>query len=458
MIGSIATTMGVGSGIDTVKLVADLAAASRDPKVAQFDDRASANKSRISAVAQARSDLESFSTTFAELVAGGTLQSQPSVADATALSAVAAPGIRVGNLSAEIQIQTLAKAQSVYSGYVAGATATVGQGGMTLTVGGLDHAITIDGTNDSLTGLAAAINAAASGVTANIISDGNGARIVLKGQTGAAGGFTLTPLAGADPALGRFAYPGAGSGLTLAQSAQDAAFTVDGIAYTRATNSFTDVFPGITLTLKKAGPGVPIAVTSARPTEILRQTLTDFISVYNTLKKDIAAARGATGGDQALRALETQITALISNTVTSDPEINSLTDIGVSTNRDGTISVDSTKFNAALAAKPDAVEALFSPTRDATHDAITDPGLSGTLKSLKDSATASGGMLASLKARLDKEGELIADAREKMEARETAYKNRLVRQFGNMDARVAALKATQSYLAQQIRLWSNDSN
>lgn len=458
MIGSIASTLGAGSGIDTVKLVADLAAASHDPKAAQIDSRASANKSRISAVSQARSDLESFATTFAGLVAGGTLQSQPSVADPNALSAVAAPGVRVGNLSAEIEIQKLAKAQSVYSGYVASASATVGQGGMTLTVGGKDFAITIDGTNDSLTGLAAAINGAASGVTANIISDANGARIVLKGQSGAAGGFTLAPVAGGDPALGRFAYPASGTGLTLAQAAQDAEFTVDGIAYTRATNSFTDVFPGITLTLKKAAPGVPIAITSERPTATLRQTLTDFISVYNTLKKDIVSARGATGNDQSLRALEAQVTALISKTVTSDPDINSLTDVGVSTNRDGTISVDMVKFDAALAAKPDAVEALFSPTRDATHDATTDPGLSGSLDSLKTSATASGGMLDSLKSRLDKEGALIEQSRTRMEAREAAYKDRLTRQFGSMDARVAALKATQSYLNQQIQLWTHSTN
>ncbi len=154
MIGSIASALGAGSGIDTVKLVEDLAAASRDPKVAQFDTRASANKAKISAVAQARSDLESFSTTFAGLVAGGTLQSQPNVADPTALSAVAAPGVRAGNLSAEISVQQLAKSQTVYSAYLPAVTDTVGQGTMTLTVGAQSFTITIDATNDSLTGLA----------------------------------------------------------------------------------------------------------------------------------------------------------------------------------------------------------------------------------------------------------------------------------------------------------------
>ena len=190
----------------------------------------------------------------------------------------------------------------------------------------------------------------------------------------------------------------------------------------------------------------------------MRQTLSDFVSVYNTLKKDLATARTTTGGDQSLRALEVQLTALISKVVTSDPQINSLTGVGVFTNRDGSISFDSAKFEAALAANPDAVEALFSPTRDTTHTVTTDPGLSEALKSLKDAATATGGVLASVTTRLQKESQLIADARTKMEAHETAYKNRLKRQFGGMDSRIAALKATQSYLTQQITLWSNQKN
>lgn len=453
MVTSIASALGVGSGIDTVKLVSDLAAASRDPKVAALDDRASKNSAKISAVALARSDLENFSSSFTDLVAGGTLQSQPNVADASVLSAVAAPGTRLGNLSAEIEVTQLAKAQSVYSAYVSSAAAPIGQGTLTLSVGATSYNLTIDGTNDSLTGLAAAINASGSGVTANIVSDANGARIVLKGATGAAGGFTLTSTG--DPGLANFTYPGTGTGLTLAQAAQDALFKIDGVAYQRNSNSVSDVFPGVTLTLKKAAPGTPVAITSQRPTDTLRQTIQDFVSVYNTLKNDLSAARTATGGDQALRALESKLSALLSTAVTSDPNINSLSDIGIATNRDGTISLNSAKFDAALAADPDAVEALFSPTRDATHTAETDPGLSGALKALKDEATSTGGMLAGLKTRLEKESSLISADREKMETREAAYKERLDRQFSAMDTRLAALKATQSYLEQQIKLWSN---
>jgi flagellar hook-associated protein 2 len=450
---SIAATLGIGSGIDTAKLVSDLAAASREPKLAMIEQRFSNNKARISAVAQVRSDVESFASSFAGLVAGGMLQSQPNIADPAILGAVAQPGVRVGTLSAEIEVTQLAKAQTVYSGYVASAATPVGQNTMTLSVGGTDHAITIDASNDSLNGLAAAINAVGSGVNASVISDGNGARLVLKGPAGASGAFTLTNTAG-DPGLDRYTYPPATDGMALAQAAQDATFKVDGIAYSRPSNTISDVFPGITLTLKQAAPGNQIAITSVRPVDTIKQTLQDFVSAFNALKKDIAAAHTATRGDQGLRSMEQQLSALIAKVVTSDPDIDSLSDIGVKTNRDGTISLDATRLETVLREKPDAVEALLSPTQDTTHTEVTDPGLSVALSELKDAYTAGNGALASLKTRLDKEASLIEKARDRMEEREAAYKERLTRQFGGMDARVATLKATQRYLEQQVDIWT----
>jgi flagellar hook-associated protein 2 len=457
MISSIANSLGFGSGIDVAKLVSDLAAASRTPKVQVFDARARAVEAKISTVAQARSDLESFSTSLADVVAGGTLQSQPSVSDETALSAVAAPGVRLGNFAGEIMISQLARSQSLYSASLASKTEAVGQGTMTLSVGGQDFAIVINSANDSLTGLSDAINASGSGVVASIVNDAGGARLVLKGVTGSSGAFALSVGAGSDPALERFTYPASGAGMTLAQSAQDAAFTLDGIPYTRPSNSFNDVVPGVTLTLKKAGPGTPIAIGSQRPLETLRSTLGDFVSVFNQLKKDIAAARTATGGDQALRTLDDRLSRFLGQAVTSDSEINSLSDIGVKTNRDGSISIDQVKFEAVLAAHPDAVEGIFSPTRSATQTAETDPGLGGAFKTLVDAMTAQDAGLSSLKARLAKESASIAANRQKMEAREIAYEARLTKQFGSMDARVNALKATQSYLEQQIKIWNQDN-
>ena len=259
---SIINALGFGAGIDTAKLVRDLADASRLPKLELFDGRARANQARISAVAQALSDLDNFASSFAALVAGGSLQTQPTTSDEAALAAAASLGARLGNLAGEVVIEQLAKAQTIFSGFVAAAADPVGLGSLTLSVGGTSHTITIDSTNNSLDGLAAAINASGSGVVAKVSNDGAGARLLLKGPLGAAGAFTLAVDAGADPGLASFAFDGVGGGMTLGQAAQDAAFSVDGVLYTRATNSIADVIPGVTLTLKRAAPGT--ATSSSR--------------------------------------------------------------------------------------------------------------------------------------------------------------------------------------------------
>lgn len=447
MVTSIVNSLGFGSGLDVSALVTQLAAASRDPKVARFDTRATAIQTSISAVGQARSDLEGFTSSLATLVAGGSLQSQPSVGDTSIFDAKAKVGARMSTFSGEVEITQLARGQTLASGYVAAASDPVGQGTLTLTVGSTPFTITINSANDSLTGLAAAINGAKAGVTANVVTDGNGSRIVLKGPTGTPSAFTLSS---SDAGLTDFTHPGS---MTLVQSAQDAMLKVDGLSYTRPSNTVDDIIPGVTLTLKKAAIGTPVSIGVTRSGDAIKSTMADFITVYNELKAHIDAAQTATRNDQALAALERQMGQLIAKSVTSEAP-SSLSAIGVKTNRDGTISFDTAAFDKAYAANPDAVEAIFSPTRDATHNQTTDPGISGALSAIKTAVTATDGPLTSLSNRLNKEATALAKDREKMELRETAYKAKLDKQFGGLDARIGTLKATQSYLDQQVKMWT----
>lgn len=454
---NIANSLGFGSGIDTAALVNDLASASRAPKIQRIEALQSRNQAQISAVAQARSDLESFASSLSDVVSGGSLRSQPVVSNESALAATAKPGVRLGTLASEIEITQLARAQTIYSAVVASSSDPVGQGAMTLSVGGTDYSFGIDGSNDSMDGLTQAINATNSGVRASILSDSTGARLVLKGGSGSTNGFTLTADPGADPALTAFTYTGSGGPMTLGQTAQDAIFTLDGVAFTRASNTVEDVLPGVTLTLKKAAVGEPVAISAQRPIQSIRQTINDFVSVFNSVKNNIAAARTATGGDGALRNLDQQLSALISKSLTGDSQINSLSDIGLSTNRDGTISINATQLEAAISNNVDAVEALFNPLRDTNHTSDSDPGISFAMNEIKQAATASNGILDTLRTRLEKRAATIADDRARIESREEVYKARLEKQFGSMDARLGALRATQSYLQQQINIWSNSA-
>jgi flagellar hook-associated protein 2 len=454
MLTSIANSLGFGSGIDTAGLVADLAAASRTPKVQRFDALTRANQAKVSTLAQARSDLDNFADSLAELAAGGTLRSQPVTSDDSALTVTSNPGTLLGSYAGEIVISSLAKAQTIYSGNLTSATDPVGQGGMTLTVGATNYAVTVDSSNDSVNGLAAAINATGSGVRASVINDAGQYRLVVKGESGAAKAFTLTADAGAAPGLTQFAN----AAMTIGQTASDAAFTVDGVAYTRATNSFSDVVPGMTISLKKADPLATIAISSTRPNDVLKQTLGDFVSVFNTLKNDAQSARLANNGNPALRAFERQLSALIAQPLTGDANIRSLSDVGISTNRDGTISLNSARLEAALRDYPDAVEAIFNPPRDAMRTETTDPGIAFALDALRDAAVGSNGALEQVRSSLQREADVIAKNRDRMEQREDAYRARLEKQYAGMDARIGALRATQSYLEQQIKLWNSSDS
>ena len=457
MVSSIANSLGFGSGIDTQQLVKDLAAASREPKVERVTKLVQQNQTRISALAQARSNLEGFADSLGQMVADGTLRSTPTVSDDSVLSATSRAGLSADSFAATVEVTQLARAQTVYSGVVASRTAPVGQGTMTLTVGGVAKTITIDGTNNSLDGLASAINSSGGGVTASIIADQGGHRLILKGPSGAANAFTLTADAGADPALSAFGY-GAGGGMTLGQSAANADFTIDGVAFSRASNTIDDVVPGMSLTLKKAVPGQPVDIGASRPLDMIKQTVGDFVSVYNQLKKSLSSAAGQSGATTSLRELERELSGLIGTVISSHPTINKLTDIGVSTTKDGLLTLDETKLAQVMAADAGAVEALFNPRRDGGRTEASDPGIAFVLDGIRDRAIATNGVIDRVTKSLNTRKESLADQLETIEMREDAYRARLEKQYGSLDAKLAAFKATQTYLEQQIKLWSNQGN
>ena len=452
MVSSIANSLGFGSGIDIKQLVTDLSEASRAPKVERLNTLTQQNQARVSALAQARADLEGFTNSLEQMVDDGTLRSTPTVSNDSILGATARAGMTADSFAATVVVNQLARAQTVHSGVVADKSAAIGTGTMTLTVGGATTTITIGSDNNSLDGLAKAINASGSGVTASIVADNGGHILILKGTTGEANGFTLTADEGADPGLSAFAY---GGGMTLGQSAANAEFTIDGVGFSRAGNIIDDVVPGMSLTLKKAAPGEPVDIGASRPLDMIRQTVGDFVDVYNQMKKSIQSASGMTGATASLRELERELTALVGKVLTSNPGINKLTDIGISTTKEGLLALDRNVLDKALARDAGAVEALFNPRRDATHTTETDPGIAFALDAIRDKAVAKDGLIDRISKSLADRGTTLAKQLEKVETREEAYRARLEKQYGSLDAKLAAIKATQSYLEQQIEIWNN---
>lgn len=455
MVSSIANSLGFGSGLDVKQLVTDLSNASRDPKIKRMASLTQANQTRISALAQARSDLDGFADSLSQMVADGTLRSTPTVSDESILGATSRAGLSADSFAATVVVTQLARAQTSYSAVVADKTAAIGAGTMTLTVGGAQKTITIGAANNSLEGLANAINASGAGVTASIIADEGGHRLILKGPTGETGAFTLTADAGADPGLSAFSTSGS---MTEGQSAANAEFTIDGVAFSRATNIVDDVVPGMSLTLKKAAPGQPVDIGASRPLDMIKQTVGDFVAVYNQLKKSLVAASSMSGPTTSLRELERELSGLLHKVLSSHGSINKLSDIGITSTKDGLLTVDNARLDKMLASDAGAVEALFNPRRDATHTELSDPGIAFALDAIRDKAVGVNGAIDRASKSLDAKKEALAEQLEKIEEREDAYKARLEKQYGSLEAKLASFKATQTYLEQQIKLWSNQGN
>src|SRR3546814_11284761 len=130
----------------------------------------------------------------------------------------------------------------------------------------------------------------------------------------------------------------------------------------------------MSLTLKKAAPGQPVDIGASRPLDMIKQTVGDFVAVYNQMKASLSAAANMSGTTMALRQLESTLAGLVGQVVTSDPNINKLTDIGISTTKDGLLKVANAKLQKALETDAAAVEELFNPRREASHETTTAHG------------------------------------------------------------------------------------
>ena len=535
---SILTGLGASS-IDTGSLVDQLATAAIASKQKALTAREDANTARISDLGTAVSAINSFTSSLNTLVSGGSLFTQPTSSNSAIVNLSAVPGGRLGGLSATIQVGQLAAAQTMTAAPLASAAAAVGEGTLTLKVGTQTKTITIDSTNNTLAGLAKAIKDSGIGVTASIITDSSGARLVVKGQTGTDNAFSLTQASGDPAGLGRFTYDPLTydennvTGLTLQQEALNAEIEVDGVAVSKSSNSFTDVIEGVKIDLVSAAPNTVVTVGSTQPVDAIKQAVSDFVSAFNEMKSTLSAMTGKDGSlrsDSGLRALVQRLGALASTKLTyaTDGSPTTLAEIGVSTQRDGTLTLDSAKLAAMMLSRPEAVEAMFNPGQRSSSPllAITsqigkvkggvytvtnatpasngaaasatldggftlpfgttgvqasftsaanglsfdilgpvasatisiDPGLQGALAAIKGELTASAGQLTTSQKSFETEKASIAKEREKLTAKDSAYREQLTAQFTRMQTALLAYNSTQSYLTQQVKLWTNERN
>jgi len=374
----VSSTSGLVSNIDYKSLIEQLVSIKRKPidaleaDKAKLEDTASAFSTLSSKVTDLRSAADDLRLT------DGFKVFTTTSTDETILTASASSSASKGTF--ELVVSALAKAHKIAADGVASTTTLVasGAGSFKFTVGsGAEQTVSVDATT-TLTDLQVAINNLSAGVTASIVDDGSGAtgqRLILTSDTtGTTSAVTITQN---DTTL-NFA--------TTLQAAQDAAFTLDTLSFTRTTNTITDVITGVTIDLKSADAAKTVTLSVDRDTAELEKKIVSFTDKYNSVMsyiKDNNRYDSETGkagplfGDTIARTVLDDLRRLMTSEISSLPStMNRLIHIGVTTDSEGKMLIDSTKLSDALSTDFDAVKNLFV---DATLTGGTTNGFGGLL-------------------------------------------------------------------------------
>lgn len=400
---------GMGSNLDVNTIVSQLMAAERRP-LALLDQREATYQAKLSAYGALKGALSSFQTAMEGLADASKFNAATAtVGDTSVLTATANGKAATGSYS--VEVQQLAQQQKIRSEGFSGTGSVVGSGTLTIQYGTYDSGantftlndakaaktITIDPSNNTLAGVRDAINAANAGVGATIINDGTSDRLVLTVKdTGAASSVRITASdddgnnfdsAGLsqlafDPA----AAASSGKNLTQVQAAQDARLHIDGIDISKPSNIISDAIEGVTLNLLKSSPGSATTLTVGRDSDGVKGSVETFVKAFNSLSQTLASLssyNAASGkgailqGDSATLSIQRWLRATVSASVgTSDGQGNltSLSQIGVSFQKDGSLALDSTRFQAAMETGFDQVSGLFAALGKSTDSLIAYDG------------------------------------------------------------------------------------
>ncbi|QTD55466.1 flagellar filament capping protein FliD [Parasphingorhabdus cellanae] len=456
MFSNVINSVGAGSGINSAQLVEDLVAASTGAKLGQLNQRDQLNSTRISAMAATASALSTFAAAVKE-----TLNGQGFVGDLVSTrtdlaTAKVVDGGRPEGLPASVEIVQTASAQREKTDVFASASDPIGERTITINNSGGSFDIVIDSSNDSLAGLRDAINTSNSGVTASIITDKAGSRLVMEAREGADNSFTLTDAPAGGPILGT------PLNFTNIDNAQDSIIRVDGIELTNSSNTVSGAIPGVEISLLAAEPGTNLTINGGSEPLDVRSLVTEFVTAYNELRSSLNDATapglgGGTGGplagDRGAREVIRQLGQLTSTRLSDTGEFNTLADIGVRTESDGTLSIDDARLDAALEIDADAIKLMLEPAVETE----TNIGLSGALDKISATLQDESGALAQAQERLDSIRESIEERRVKINDEGDRLREQLQGTFAGLERQLSVLRATQSYVEQQFASF-NDNN
>lgn len=386
---NIISSLGGGSGIDTQSLVTQLTEIERAPREQQLDRREAKLDAQISAYGTLKSALSELQGLLSPLA-------NPDTFDARSVAFPNTDVITPNSLDAgaqtgsyQIEVESVASAQTLVIGSaITDPKAALGSSGeLTIQFGewaydtddiptgftvNADKAalsITVD-SGDSLTSLAKKINDSDSGIQASVMNVDGQYQLMLSSPSGADNAMQISV---SDPSLADFEFNMGSLAALETQQASDAVLKVNGLTVRRQTNTIDDVIDGFNFTVNKAASGEKINFSVDTDKGVAEQAVRDFVDAYNTFlttaknltgyskDEDNNTVRGDLATDGTAKALVSRLRELVGAEVAGiDSGYTALTNLGIRTERDGSLSISEDEFSAAFSDNFDLVGELFA--------------------------------------------------------------------------------------------------
>lgn len=395
---SIIGALGSGSGIDSNKLADQLTEASKLVQSQKLTSKKTLLQTQISDYGLLRSSLAKLETAAAALGSADTFNAKALSVPDTKLLGITKLDSKAVAGSYQLKVLQTAQAQSLSSGSFGSTSSPVGKGTLVIRLGdwasdgssfGVDSTktgatITIDDTNNSLTGLRDAINKENFGVTATIVSDGGGYKLLLTASTGAKNEIEV--VATEDPGslgLAAFNFNETSKSLTQQQEGRDALISINGLQVSRESNHVTDVIDGLEFDLFASSSSETINLIISEDKSVAEKTIRDFVAAYNTFKAETELLvgynpeleeNGSLNKDPLAKNLMQNLRSALTSAVPGLTDgFANLSSLGIRTEIDGTLKIyeeEKTGFRAAIDEHFDSVRDLFIPKASSSSPGI----------------------------------------------------------------------------------------
>jgi flagellar hook-associated protein 2 len=495
------SSAGIGSGLDVDSIVTKLMTVEKRP-LTSLQTKASTLDSKISAFGSIKSQLSSLSDAAGALAKAAIWDGKTAATgNAAAISASLSGTPSAAISSFEVSVSTLARAQTAASAAVSPPGSVVGSGSLSIALGSWSGgptpaftqgtaapvSVTVTAT-DTMSSIATKINAAGAGVSATVLKDASGERLMMRSSTtGEAAGFRIQATddgGSTGPGLGMLAFddPAGGRGMTAGvQYGQNAKASINGIDISSPTNILADTVAGMSLTLSQVTT-TPVKIDVTSDTGAMRTAIKTFVTAYNATNDMFASATkydpatktsALLQGDGTTRGLQNALRGML-GAASGGGAITQLSDLGIEVSKDksGKLVVDDVKLTKALA-DPAAVRQFFSGiaanatttaatpttttsgTAAVTGDVTT--GFASRFATFAQEAIGTNGTLGTKTDSLQQQKTANGKDQDRVNTRLTLTEARLRKQYSALDTTVSSLTALNTYITQQIAQWNKSS-